>query len=790
MTDRINSHPDLYLQQHIEQMQTALLKGILPWHSDKVLNARIINLVKKAIVYHDLGKSTQAFQEYIQDPLNYRGNPKDKSHSPLSTLLTLYGAHKRDWPQLDTLLLAAIIKGHHNRLPTIPQNKLGSIDCPQWDIDNFAGGETPRLLRKQLKTISFNALQLETGLEFGKEGFKDTDLGEHIQINKLKNYLTGTINKLFWTMSEETAVEFRLETQLVYSLLLEVDRAFLALTNQEYYLARSEKAWEADWIEKRLANAPTNFINGLRQKARGKVIAMVNTDEFNAAGGLYSLTVPTGIGKTLLAATWALKMREKTEGKSKIIIVLPFLSVIEQTAREYVKLLEIVGHEVDGTWLLKSHSLSDRNYSISLEEQDETFFIDTWRSEIIITTYDQFLMNLMEPNAKYQMRFHNLCDAIIVMDEVQSLPCKLWKPLDKILNGLAKVGNSKVLLMSATLPPFVNNTQSLIVDYQEFFKMFKRYRIKLTLDNSMDIEEFSKQLIKKLHIWVKERQRILITLNTRQSARDVRDALHNALENKWPNEYQQTSLLFLSADVTPIDRMGAIEIIKENKACIVVSTQCIEAGVDIDMDEVYRDFAPLDSIIQIAGRCNREWENNDRKNVTVVDLVNKNGNKYSQMIYDPIHLAVTRELIGKRQEILEEDILAITIDYFLSLAGKKDLGDDNLTKFAYWQDNVPVREMLRGKELEQYTFLVIEQDIGLKEAMETVSKIEDKWERKESWRKLAGRIAKVSINVLAKKGFHPGWIAEPFLDYWLVKEGYYDSTCGLKINLEQSVVVL
>lgn len=100
-------------------------------------------------------------------------------------------------------------------------------------------------------------------------------------------------------------------------------------------------------------------------------------------------------------------------------------------------------------------------------------------------TYDQFLMSLMDPKARYQMRFHHLCDALIIMDEVQSLPCQLWQPLDRVFQDLVKLGSSKLLLMSATLPSFVSQHTPLVKDYPAYFSAFAKYKLVFNLGETM-----------------------------------------------------------------------------------------------------------------------------------------------------------------------------------------------------------------------------------------------------------------------------------------------------------------
>ncbi len=234
--------------------------------------------------------------------------------------------------------------------------------------------------------------------------------------------------------------------------------------------------------------------------------------------------------------------------------------------------------------------------------------------------------------------------------------------------------------------------------------------------------------------------------------------------------------------MTPKDRLKKIDTMKDNQPCIVVSTQCIEAGVDIDMGVVIRDFAPWDSIVQIAGRCNREGKRGKWLPVEIVDLVSEKGRRYSEMIYDEVSLQVTRKLLESFFVIKEEVVLPVSDQYFKELDGLKDTGKEHLNRFAQWQEDVSVRELLRGKDREQYSFLVIEQDPLLKKAMTEANNIDDRWKRREAWRALSGRIAEITVNLYARSGFAPEEIATNFLGHWILRDGYYDSERGIMLE--------
>ena len=768
----LKSHPNLFLHEHIAQVRLAM-EGIWQWHSEKVISEKRKWLSMKLISLHDVGKGSNEFQEFINDPLSYNDDPIQKAHTPLSLVLTLLYAKEKGWDSLDILILAASAYGHHGGLPALPGRNFGEEQGSSRILDDFTGGSIARVLKKQLSTLDLLRLEQETGISFTRPNLTEKTLQE------ADRFLQKEVMSEFYKLTLKYAINFRLKAQLIFSFLLEADKAFLAVPDPKSHLDRKHRHWQSTWVDQKIGKCDDNPINRIRKKARTKVIERTAEEHKR---GIYSMTAPTGIGKTLLAATWALVKRETVEKETgippKIIVVLPYLSIIDQIAKEYRSLLEISGQDVDGSWFLTSHSLSDRKFAPWMEEETEHFFIDTWRTELVITTYDQFLLSLIEPRARYQMRFHNLCDALIIMDEVQSLPCKLWQLLDAVLNGLSKTGNSEILLMSATLPPFVSETTLLLENYYEYFRSFSRYELHLHIREKLHVQTFCENLAERLGEWLSKKERVLITLNTRKCARTVFDYL----KDHWPPKCRNVPIFLLSADVTPKDRLKKIDTIKDNQPCIVVSTQCIEAGVDIDMGVVIRDFAPWDSVVQIAGRCNREGRHGKWLPVEIVDLVNERGQRYSEMIYDEVSLQVTRKLLESFSVIREEDVLSVSDQYFNDLDRLKNTGKEHLDRFAKWQEDISVRELLRGKYRDQYSFLVIEQDPLLKKAMAEANSIDDRWNRREEWRKLSGRIAKITVNLYSRSGFSPEEIATEFLGHWILRDGYYDSERGIMLE--------
>jgi CRISPR-associated endonuclease/helicase Cas3 len=251
------------------------------------------------------------------------------------------------------------------------------------------------------------------------------------------------------------------------------------------------------------------------------------------------------------------------------------------------------------------------------------------------------------------------------------------------------------------------------------------------------------------------------------------------------------SVEFLTADVTPADRLAAVKRIKKAESCLVVSTQCIEAGVDIDMDLVIRDFGPLDSLIQVAGRCNRNGER-ERGTVEAVLLREDDSKKeFASYIYtDKVLLPVTQEVLAEREEVLEEEVYPLTERYFKALCTSKDTGKEWLTKWAGWQEVDSVKAQLRGKQPKKVAFVVVENDPGLRGDLEAAQRVDDRWDRRRAFRRLAARVARLTVSVYLRDGFEPTNYGESFPPgkaddeawFWLLRPGRYTAERGLDLG--------
>lgn len=772
--NEIQSHPHLTLAKHLAEIRAAAA-GILGRHGRRLLGNCPETAVwfDDAVALHDTGKASPQFQAYIPAPQKYRGPRKDKAHTPLSTLFALHHGTAAGWDWRRTLAVAQVAAGHHSEFRDLDS------------LDTMLSCEFCDILSRQLPGVDHDALHRAVGLTLPRFDGKAVEDA----VDEASDLLKCDLRERLDALALPEAVRYRLLVQLVFSVLLEADKAFLAVPvgDRDRYLAPRAAALAPGRVNELVAEKPSAVINDLRTDARTAMLDGMDRE----TGHVLTMTLPTGTGKTLLAATWALETRERLRRINGtpplVLIVLPFLTVIEQTATEYEQLFP--GASKLGE-IANYHSLSDRTFAPDLEDQSQDFFLDTWRSDVVVTTFDQFLYALLSSKAKHQMRFHHLADAVVVLDEVQAFPCILWEPLRHALAELTQLGSTHVLAMSATQPGFLPDARELIDRPDKFFSRMKRYRIVLRHRSAMGLSAFVEECRGRLAgEWAG--QRVMLTLNTRRSARRIREGLAADAERLG------FRVEFLTADVTPADRLTAVKRIKasgrDGTPCLVVSTQCVEAGVDIDLDFVVRDFGPLDSIIQIAGRCNRNGRF-DRGIVEIVRLVDDEGDRKSEFanqVYDKVLLDATHSVLGRSELIDEDQVYPRTRAYFDELSKRKDTGEKAVEDWAYWREmEESVRVMLRGPDRPQVTFVVVEQDPGLRTDLESASAVQDHWDKRRALRSLAGRIARVSVSVYERDHLDPADFANPFpanlqrgdVWFWLLRPGHYSPERGIDIK--------
>jgi CRISPR-associated endonuclease/helicase Cas3 len=317
--------------------------------------------------------------------------------------------------------------------------------------------------------------------------------------------------------------------------------------------------------------------------------------------GFFSLTVPTGGGKTLSSMAFALA-HARHHDLRRVIVVIPYLSIIEQNAAEYRR---IFGNEI----VLENHSAVQPSPDVSEEEKSRLDLVtENWDAPIVVTTSVQFLESLFASAPTRCRKLHRIPRSVVIFDEVQSLPAHLLAPTFSVFRELQRNYGVSFVFCSATQPAFrrtgalpsdffaADELRELAPDPPSLFRQLRR--VDYHLPKSGETLDWPK-LAEKLAA----AKQVLCVVNLTRHATELWEELNRRL----PNDEKP---IHLSAAMCPQHRLDLIHEIRErlraDQHCRVVSTQLIEAGVDVDFPVVWRALGPLDSIVQVAGRCNRE----------------------------------------------------------------------------------------------------------------------------------------------------------------------------------------
>lgn len=618
---------------------------------------RVIALV------HDIGKATGYFQDYLTAAAQPPGNrivsrPKEINHSLFSAICAYYLVKELNLPnQYYPLFAFLATRRHHTDLidvrddvifddkdRTVLFNQLNSIPAPGFSV-----------LCKKLKSQGLPVLLNEEMISGWFDNFIKNESRE----------LNGVIRKLRLrrAMRDRNAngngtVENYILLNFIYSLLLDADKSAVVVKRKELF--QRAKLNGIEWVDKfrSCAKFTDSPLNKLRDEAYGEIVSRdVDLNE-----RIYSLNLPTGMGKTLAAFAFALKLRKAIKSQNgvdaRIIYSLPYLSIIEQNAEVLKSVIQANIARVTNDILLKHHHLTDVFYRSPEEDfaDDEAeILIEGWNSEIVITTFVQLFHTLISNRKNSLRKFHRLANSILILDEIQTIPIKFWFLLRNVLTAIAEQLNVYIVFVTATEPMIFERDKMapLISRRERYFETLNRVVLKPLIDKEMTLND----LIDRFPL--NDERRYLFILNTINSAREF----YGLLKEKG------LKATYLSTHIIPQERLQRIVEIKENQYRIGVTTQLVEAGVDIDFDVVVRDIAPLDSINQSAGRCNRNGLRAGE--VYVIKLINDSGKTYASYIYDPVLLDITAKILKGKDTIKESEFLTLVNLYYEEIAKRK-----------------------------------------------------------------------------------------------------------------------
>ena len=554
-------------------------------------------LGKKCGDKHDYGKELPDFQAYITSQL-YGINDKIKS-SPHS----IYGAKA--------------VYNEHKSCPPIAEILSNCIISHHGSLKDFLTPDGEPQLLDDLTVLNKDIPPQD-------ENKAETD--------ELLTQLKGALNK-----SPDKAFAISMITKFLYSCLIDADRL-------DAYLFENEAAYSPeppDWqmllsnLEAHIAGlaAQNNNADPEMSALRERVSSQCASSGLRERG-IYQLSAPTGSGKTLSGMRFALT-HAKIHNMDRIIYVIPYLSILDQAA-------DVIRGAVRATddIILEHHS----NF-IPDDPEFYKFRTGRWEEPIILTTQVQFLESIFSAKGSDLRKFHNITNSVIIFDEIQSLPVKCVNLFNSVINFLNKVCGCTVVLCTATQPLLdkAAKIKLLLSDKPSIIDGFvapERTKIQSIL--SLSGYSYSELAV---IILLKHNVSTLVIVNTKAAAKELAIHLRN----------NGVAVLHLSTNMCHAHRDIVIKQIKEhlvNKIpFICVSTNLIEAGVDLSFECVFRDIAGLDNIYQAAGRCNRHGEYGCVKNVYVFNLKNENLNKLPDI---KIGADITRRLLADDIEDINE----------------------------------------------------------------------------------------------------------------------------------------
>ncbi|MFW5871743.1 MAG: CRISPR-associated helicase Cas3' [bacterium] len=795
------SHPDKPLEEHIR----GVLQGTLLRSS--------ISTAEMAALFHDLGKINPNFQNRL-----FGKNTGYANHSHLSVICWVNYAlsninklldknlieNKDEFP-LFILQVATLIGKHHQNLPNLERAFTGSEELIR--AASFADENIDNLPVKDFLVNKLEETCNNFELKWGKQ-------------NEMVVAFLRKHHKKIW---QTAPLKYFMDTQEAFAALIEADKRdagnnpeyFFNATIEENMMQLNHKLTTIfNEFEK---NTDESLLNKLRTDIRLETVKNIEK-ALESEQRIFTLTAPTGAGKTLTMLSAANKIRQ-LRGKLGIIYALPFLSITEQVQEIVKTLVEdvlSVNSKTENERIKQAQQSFENNQTKENLETilKEDFIQNTFDHPFVITTFVQFFETLVSNKNSTLLKLPNFSKRIFLIDEVQALPPRLYIFFAAWLHEFCERNDSYTILSTATMPQmeipiketddnkradllFTNySPPKELLNCKKYFAedIFNRYQI-----NVIKEKQTNKSLAR--HILDQENS-CLVILNTIADTKKLYDELKGKAKN----------VKLLNTYFIPDDRKSIIKLTQEslsnNEKVVLISTQLIEAGVDIDFPVVYRDMCPLPSLIQSAGRCNR---NNklSKGQVYFLELVDDNGRSRAQLIYrneGRMFLDFCRNRVST--SIDENQLFDIQSEFFTSIQQNLTIGEfsedgddrinmiecinnakfETLGKFKLINDHIGKQEqyyILRDEEDDSYEKLEKLLD-SLKAELDFSKKKHLKIQISDFLKQLSGRMLNIRVNSYNKSQL-PQQYREEVLGIKFISSDNYSSSEGLILdNIETS----
>ncbi len=687
-------------------------------------------------LYHDIGKYSSEFQRRIRNPLSI-------SHVDHSTA----GAKEIMNESQNYLPLAMAIAGHHSGL---------------MDGGNKITTEPGTFLGRMKSTIPDYTVWKESQRQ--QISFKDITMPSFV-------------------MKSGFSVSFF--TRMIYSCLVDADyldtETFMTggKSQRENYASKEEllKRFQAyveekNWLDGSFKHVGRNINRNVIGKNRSLILKECLENGRRFQRGIYTLTVPTGGGKTTASLGFALN-HIVTNSMERIIYVIPYTSVIDQNAGVFSEILgskNIVEHHSGMVYEKEEGKEKGEEYRKALATEN-------WDAPVIVTTAVQFFESLFANKSSKCRKLHNLANSVIIFDEAQTLPIPYLEPCVAAISQLVENYRATAVLCTATQPALdaffktylpTMPTREICSGREELFTIFQRTKI-------INIGNFSKNdLIKQLN----EKEQVLCILNRRGLVQDVYKELCGE------GTYCLTTLL------CPKHRKDKLEEIKyrlmDSKYCKVISTSLIEAGVDLDFPCVYRQEAALDSLLQSAGRCNREGKRKaEESQVFSFCLDGQNDKAFQQAI------AALNETWYRYDTINTPEAISFYFNFFRDLLGQENLDQKEIMK-AWRQgiagNNLPFETISKEFNLIENNMTTIYIPLEGSEAL--LAQVQYGQAGRNTFRKL-GQYGVNVHRVHFDKLWEAGCVEELSKGIFVLRDmNQYSNDIGLQMDVETGVGIL
>lgn len=771
---RFLSHtdPDRLLNDHLQEVADAasdFLKGFLIRDAPLTRGAYLTGLS------HDLGKYTSFFQAHLRD--NKRHFGAKQHHAFISALLGAW-LLQREFPPADMtkpenflpLICYLAIHRHHGDLITpelvIPYPRI------LHDPPHFMKAEGS--MREHLKALW---IQKEDLLQEPRFGAIDEEL-QSLGIEDIESFLTeetfvtifGSLFRLNRQISEELIPEklritIALWTMLLFSVLIDADKRGAARVSEV-----KRREIPADLVDRysveRFSKERT-LLDPLRREVYREVMESLGRPLNGLQGKILTLTAPTGSGKTLTALSFALKLRQKIQQElgylPRIIYALPFISIIEQN---YSVFHEVLGRLAEfardeHAYLLKHHHLTEIRYREGDEErrvEEALLLTEAWEGEIIVTTFVQLLHTIIGFKNGFLKKFHNIVGSILILDEVQNIPVEQWSLVRNFLKLLTEQLGVTVIQMTATRPLIFEEREALelVPSPEKHFQKLHRTIVKAKTQEKISLDSLVDEIIET---WDRNSS-LIVVLNTISTSINVYKGLKAKLSDEfrsfvgYPKTAQEGEIIrllaltkkwvpivYLSTNIVPLQRADRLNFLKEwldqGLPAIVVSTQVIEAGVDLDFQSVVRDIGPLDSIVQVAGRCNRSAT---RETPGMVQVYRLEGGG-AEHVYKKLHIWGTSKILGDG-EYPESTYIQQVEQFFKDVHERIDTEQSReiweaFLKLSFYSEDLPsvsdYRLIAEGPQVPIFTALTGEDELVLQQFKEQVLQEKDFKKRRRAY---------------------------------------------------------